>query len=161
MQPDTGMQTLFSLLLLRVSHTEQQTENCLFTAAILKPGGIGCNAQELGCFQFSASTSRQNWALETGTRQTSRTSADAVPCPASHRDGKSQKSRRSLSARPARATSAGSKRSNLERNKGGMFAANVPKNPYMKTSFRIKRIKALETGTWLRQSNIQTGAQYT
>lgn len=76
-------------------------------------------------------------------------------------DGKSQKSWRSLSARPARATSAGSKRSNLERNKGGMFAANVPKNPYMKTSFRIKRIKALETGTWLRQSNIQTGAQYT
>lgn len=67
MQPGTDMQTL-SLLLLRVSHTQQQTENCLFTAAVLKPGGISCNEQELGCFQFSASTSRQKWALETGTR---------------------------------------------------------------------------------------------
>lgn len=43
---------------------------------------------------------------------------------------------------------------------GGVFAANVPKKPYMKTDLVIKRLKALETGTWFRQSNIPTGAQY-
>lgn len=41
-----------------------------------------------------------------------------------------------------------------------MFAADVPKKPYMKTDLVIKRLKALETGTWFRQSNIPTGAQY-
>lgn len=55
MQPGTHMQTL-PLRLLRVSHSQQQTENCLFTAALLKPVGISWNT-ELGCFQFNASTS--------------------------------------------------------------------------------------------------------
>lgn len=56
--------------------------------------------------------------------------------------------------------SAGSKRSTLETNIGGMFAANMPKKPYMKTDLRIKGLKALETDTWFKESNILNGAQY-
>lgn len=60
-------------------------------------------------------------------------------------NGKSQKSRRVwVPDLCVPLPSAGSKGSNLERHTGGMFAANVPKNPYMKTDFRIKCLKALE-----------------